>query len=123
MLPAQTEFEQEGAPAGAANLSPGAVSSQERGRRLPRALALFIGLQCLDLATTLAAFSRGGIELNPMVSGLMPWTGRALGVITSKAVLIALFVVFNRRQRILYLGNILYSAIVIWNLGIICALR
>ena len=86
------------------------------------AVIFFIGLQCMDLLTTLLAFSRGGVELNPVVRSLMPWTGRVLAVIISKAVLTSLVVLLSRRKRILYFGNILYSAIVAWNVAIVFAL-
>ena len=77
----------------------------------------------MDLLTTLVAFSQGGIELNPVVRSLMPWTGRVLAVFTSKAILISLILLCSRRKRVLYLGNILYTAVVAWNLAIILALR
>ena len=87
------------------------------------AAMFFIGLQCMDLLTTLMAFSRGGIELNPVVRTLMPWTGRVLAVFASKAILTSVILLYSRRKRILYLGNILYTAVVAWNLFIVIALR
>jgi hypothetical protein len=87
------------------------------------AMIVFIALQCMDLVTTLAAFSHGGLELNPVVSSLVPWTGRALAVLASKAILISLVVVLNRRNRVLRFANILYAGVVTWNLAIVFALQ
>jgi Domain of unknown function (DUF5658) len=98
------------------------LSSQYPPRTVSPAMIVFIALQCLDLFTTLVVFSRGGIELNPVVSNLMPWTGRVGAVLASKAILISLVFLLSRRKRILYFGNILYTAIVAWNLAIVFAL-
>jgi succinate dehydrogenase/fumarate reductase cytochrome b subunit len=100
----------------------GAISGRYPQRTLGVAMIVFIALQCLDLLTTWAAFSKGGIELNPVVSSLMPWTGKVLAVFASKAILISLMFLLARRKRILYIGNILYSAIVAWNVAIVFAL-
>jgi hypothetical protein len=94
--------------------------------QLPKSLQVpmivFIGLQCMDLLTSLVVFSHGGIELNPVVSSLMPWTGKVAAVLASKAILVSLVVMLSRRKRILYFANILYAAIVVWNLAIMFAL-
>jgi hypothetical protein len=88
------------------------------------AVIVFIGLQCMDLLTTLIAFSQGGVELNPVVRGLMPWTGKVMAVFASKVILISLILLYsNGRKRVLFLGNILYTAVVVWNLAIVIALR
>jgi Domain of unknown function (DUF5658) len=86
------------------------------------AMMVFIALQCLDLLTTVAAFSHGGMELNPVVSSLMRWTGRVPAVLVSKAALISLILLLNRRARILRFANILYAGVVVWNLAIVFAL-
>jgi hypothetical protein len=98
-------------------------SSRYPTRTMSVALIVFIGLQGMDLLTTLLAFSRGGIELNPVVRSLIPWTGRVLAIFASKVILISLILLYSRRKRVLYLGNILYTAVVGWNLAIIIALR
>jgi hypothetical protein len=85
-------------------------------------MIIFIALQCMDLVTTLAVFSHGGVELNPVVRSLMPWTGRALAVLASKLILISLVLLLNRRNRILRFANILYTGVVAWNLAIVFAL-
>jgi hypothetical protein len=92
-------------------------------KTLSVAVIVFIGLQCLDLLTTLIAFSHGGIELNPVVRSLMPWTGRVLAVFASKIMLISLILLYSRRKRVLYIGNIIYTAVVGWNVAIVIALR
>ena len=88
-----------------------------------RLAILFVALQGLDVLTTVAAFSRGGVELNPVVSSMMPWTGRVLAVLASKAILVSLVIPLSRRKRILYFADILYCVIVAWNLAIIFALK
>jgi hypothetical protein len=98
------------------------LSGQYPPRTVSPAMIVFITLQCLDLFTTLMVFSHGGIELNPVVSNLMPLTGRVGAVLASKAILISLVFLLSRRKRILYFGNILYTAIVAWNLAIMFAL-
>jgi len=92
-------------------------------RNVRVAMTFFVALQCLDLLTTLAAFSRGGVELNPVVRSLIPLIGTVMAVITSKAILVSLVFLLSRRKRILYFGNILYSGIVAWNLVIVSALK
>ena len=99
------------------------LTGHEQLRILSAPMIFFMMLQCLDLITTLAAFSHGGIELNPIVSHMMPWTGRVAAVVASKAILVSLVGLLGRRQRILYIGNILYTAIVTWNVAIVFALR
>ncbi len=93
------------------------------GRATGFATALFIALQFLDLITTLAVFSRGGVELNPIIRSLMPWTGRLLAIIFSKATMLSLVLLLNRRRRILQFANVLYLAVVAWNAVIFFALR
>ncbi len=84
--------------------------------------AVFLTLQCMDLLTTLAVFSRGGVELNPVVRSLIPWTGKVAAVVVSKIILILLVLLLSRRRKILYLANVLYSGVVAWNLAVIFAL-
>jgi hypothetical protein len=70
----------------------------------------------LDCLTTLAVFSRGGHELNPIVSSLIPFTGPTLALLSSKALLLFLVWRLSKRNWILYFGNILYAVVVSWNL-------
>ncbi len=92
-------------------------------RTIGLATILFVGLQCLDLITTLAVFSRGGIELNPVVRSLMPWTGQLFALILSKAAVVSMILLINRRRRVLRFGNVLYTAIVAWNMWVFFALK
>ena len=94
-------------------------ASRPRASRTIRiATLIFICLQCLDLVTTLTVFSRGGVELNPIVSALMPWTGRLWAVLISKATLVFLILLLNRRIWVLRFANILYTCVVAWNIWI-----
>lgn len=92
-------------------------------RTIRLALVIFVGLQSLDLFTTWMAFSHGGVELNPIVRALMPWTGRLLAVLISKAALVTLVLLLNRRIWTLRFANILYTCVVAWNLWIVSALQ
>jgi hypothetical protein len=83
-------------------------------RAMTAAMIVFIGLQCMDLLTTLAAFSHRGVELNPIVNSLVPWTGRGVAVLVSKAILIGLVLLLNRRSQILRFANVLYAVVVAW---------
>jgi hypothetical protein len=80
-----------------------------------RALFCFAVLQLLDFVTTLAVFSRGGSELNPVIRGLLPFTGPVVAVLASKALLFLLVWRISQRNWILYFGNVLYAVIVTWN--------
>lgn len=102
-----------------------AVESDERpfARPVGTAAAIFIGLQFLDLATTLAVFSRGGVELNPVIRTLMPWTGRLLAIVLSKATLLSVILLLGRRRRLLRFANVFYTGVVVWNIVMFFALR
>lgn len=84
---------------------------------------IFICLQCLDLLTTLMAFSHGGVELNPTVRALMPWTGRLLAVVISKVTVVVLVLLLNRRIWVLRFANILYTCVVAWNIWVVWILH
>src|SRR6266568_8297652 len=73
----------------------------------------FVGLQVLDLLTTLYAFRTGALEVNPLVAHLTVVFGRFGGVLMSK--LIAVVIAMGVRRR-LWIVNALYIAIVGWNL-------
>jgi len=82
------------------------------------AAGLFVALQCLDLLTTLAILARGGVELNPVVRSLMPWTGQLLALVVSKAIVLSAVLLLIRRRRLLRFANILYTALIAWNVVI-----
>jgi hypothetical protein len=73
----------------------------------------FVGLQVLDLVTTLYAFHLGAMEVNPLVAHFTELFGRARGVLISKlaAVAIAMGV-----RRLLWVVNLMYLGVVGWNL-------
>ncbi len=91
-------------------------------RAINMAAIVFVALQGMDLLTTLAAFSHGAIELNPLVRSLMPWTGKVAAVLASKAILISLVLMLSRRKRILRFANILYAGVAVWNIVIVFTL-
>ena len=73
----------------------------------------FLGLQVLDLLTTLYAFHAGALEVNPLVARLTILFGRFGGVLMSK--LIAVAIAMGVRKR-LWIVNVIYIVIVSWNL-------
>jgi hypothetical protein len=79
----------------------------------------FVGLQALDLVTTLVAFRMGAFEVNPMVAHLTVEFGRVRGVVISK--LIAVVIAMGVR-RLLWIVNLLYAAIIFWNTFVLLAL-
>jgi len=82
-------------------------------KRFLRSRWTFVGLQVLDLLTTMYAFRAGAIEVNPLVAHLTVVFGRFGGVLMSK--LIAVVIAMGVRRR-LWIVNALYIAIVGWNL-------
>ena len=88
-------------------------------QKVVRSRWTFLGLQILDLSTTLAVFHYGGFEANPMVAGLTQHFGQFRGVLTSKA--IAIFIALGVR-RLVWVINLFYSAIVFWNILVLVGL-
>jgi hypothetical protein len=90
------------------------VNSQSGGfKRILDSRWTFVGLQVLDLLTTLYAFHIGLLEANPLVTHLTLLFGRFRGVLISK--LIAVAIAMGVR-RLLWIVNVLYIGIVGWNL-------
>jgi hypothetical protein len=87
----------------------------DTGLRRRTALLVFATLQLLDFLTTMAIFSRGGSELNPVVRSLMPWTGPAVAVLLSKVSIVFLTWRLSRRPWIVNAGNVFYGLVVVWN--------
>ena len=79
----------------------------------------FVALQTLDLLTTMAAFQVGAFEVNPMVAHLITHLGRWRGVLASK--LIAIAIAMGVRKR-LWIVNVFYGVIILWNIIMIVAL-
>jgi uncharacterized membrane protein len=72
----------------------------------------FIGLQALDLITTMIAFRMGAFEVNPLVAHLTVTFGRFRGVLISK--LIAIAIAMGVR-KLIWIVNVFYAAIIVWN--------
>jgi uncharacterized membrane protein len=72
----------------------------------------FAVLQGLDLLTTMVAFRMGAFEVNPLVAHLTVTFGRFRGVLISK--LIAIGIAMGVR-RLIWIVNLFYAAIILWN--------
>jgi hypothetical protein len=83
-------------------------------------LLLFAGLQLLDMITTMAAFSLGGFELNPIVDRLVSQFGQAVGLFAAKLLCLALAAACVRwRPRAITKVNYVFGAVLAWNLTMI----
>ena len=71
-----------------------------------------MGLQGLDLLTTMAAFRLGAYEVNPLVAHLTVVFGQFRGVLISK--LIAVAIAMGVR-RLIWFVNVFYAMIILWN--------
>lgn len=80
-------------------------------------MALFLGLQILDVLTTMLGLHLGAQEGSAFVSRLLQ-AGPLSGLIIAKilAAGLAAFAVFLNRKRILVFLNIWFAGVVIWNL-------
>jgi len=74
-------------------------------------------------AHDMAGVSHEGVELNPIVRALMPWTGTMWAVLISKGTLVLLILLLNRRIWILRFANVLYTCVLAWNIWIVWALQ
>lgn len=93
-----------------------ASTAPTRSNPLHTSLVLFTALQMLDFLTTLAVFSRGGFEANPVINTLMPYTGGPImALLLVKAALVLFTWRLSRQRWIVYSGNVLYSLVVLWN--------
>jgi len=88
-------------------------------KRILQSRWTFVGLQVLDLLTTLYAFHAGAIEVNPLVARLAMSFGRFGGVLMSKV--IAILIAMGVRRR-LWIINAIYIVIVGWNLIMIAGM-
>ena len=84
---------------------------------------IFVLLQLADFATTMTAIGMGGVEQNPLVSRLM-FIGTVQGLILSKVIVLALALAAIRARKDLALrsANVVFGAIVAWNVMIIARL-
>lgn len=79
----------------------------------------FVGLQALDLLTTLVALHHGGFEANPLVAHLTMSFGRFRGLLVSKLIAVAIAMGV---KKLLWVVNLFYAGIVGWNILILLAL-
>ena len=79
----------------------------------------FVGLQVLDLLTTLAAFHVGAFEVNPFVAHLTVQFGRFRGVLISKLIAVAIAMGV---WRLVWVVNLFYALIVAWNVVVMILL-
>lgn len=91
------------------------------GKGIPnRVIVVFVGLQVLDVLTTVLGLSVGAHEGNYLVAQFMVW-GPALGLLIAKFLgFLLLLVAFAAgKLRMLRLLNLWFLCIVAWNLAII----
>jgi hypothetical protein len=83
----------------------------------------FVLLQLADLITTMTALGIGGVEQNTLVSRFMV-IGSVQGLILSKIVLLAAAAaaIRFRKFRAIRWTNIVFGAIVLWNISVIVRL-
>ncbi len=81
------------------------------------AVGIFLGLQILDVLTTMIGLHLGAREGSTFIGHLLQ-TGPLSGLIISKilAAGLAAFAVFLNRKRMLIFLNIWFGAVVAWNL-------
>ena len=72
----------------------------------------FVGLQVLDLVTTMLAFRMGAYEVNPLVAHLTVEFGRFRGVLVSKVIAVGIAMGV---RRLLWIVNLFYAFIILWN--------
>jgi hypothetical protein len=92
---------------------------QVRLQRTLRSHWTFVGLQLLDLLTTLAAFHAGAFEVNPLVARLTVQFGRLGGVLMSKVIAVAIAMGV---RRLVWVVNLFYAGVVGWNIGVLIVL-
>ncbi len=86
-------------------------------------IGLFLGLQILDVLTTLIGLHFGAQEGSSFIGHLLE-TGPVNGLIISKIIAagLAAFAVFLHRKRLLVFLNFWFAAVVAWNILAICLL-
>jgi len=78
-------------------------------------LVLFFILQIVDIVSTWIFLGMGVQEANPIVRFFMGWTTPVLGLILVKLAAFAFGVIWFWRGKNLFLVNLFFSALVIWN--------
>ena len=87
----------------------------------PTSLGLFLGLQVLDVVTTVIGLRLGAQEGSTFIGRLLE-SGPLSGLIVSKILAAGLagIALFLNRKRILVFLNIWFGGVVVWNLLAIC---
>jgi hypothetical protein len=88
-------------------------SRRERNETILGSRWTFIGLQVLDVLTTLYAFHLGAMEVNPLVAHFTILFGRVRGVIISKVIAVAIAMGV---RKLFWVVNMIYIGVVGWNL-------
>jgi threonine/homoserine/homoserine lactone efflux protein len=83
----------------------------------------FVFLQVADVITTMTALASGGTEQNPLISRFLTM-GTLQGLILSKVVVLAAAAAAVRLQRMRAIrwANIVFGAIVLWNVSMLVLL-
>ena len=76
--------------------------------------ALFVSLNVVDAFLTKTALSVGAVEFNPIMANI----GSSMLAKGGIALALAFILYYFRQQRALWLLNILFFGIVLWNLSI-----
>jgi hypothetical protein len=96
----------------------GTGHNREMTREFPApSMGIFLGLQILDVLTTLIGLHFGAQESSSFIGHLIQ-TGPVSGLIISKIIAagLAAFAIFLHRQRVLVFLNFWFTAVVGWNL-------
>lgn len=90
--------------------------------RMP-GIHVFVFLQLVDFLTTMIGLQLGAGEISPFIRHLMVGSPVA-GVASSKllALVLVSICVWLHKHRLITWANYWYSALAIWNLGVICML-
>jgi uncharacterized protein DUF5658 len=81
----------------------------------------FIVLQALDILTTVLVIRvGGGAELNPLICKFVAQFGLIGGLITAKVLAVAIAL---RLRKLLPVANLLFAAVVAWNLLVLVGLH
>jgi hypothetical protein len=75
--------------------------------------ALFVGLNVLDAYLTKTALSIGAVEFNPVMATI----GSSILIKGGIAVILAFLLYYFRQRRALWILNIAFFGIVLWNLA------
>ena len=80
-------------------------------------IQIFVGLQLMDLLTTLVGFKLGAAEASPFIRMLMH-LGPVTGVVASKVLALALggFCIYAGKSHLIRWISYWYGGLIVWNL-------